>query len=154
MSNIVELDTKALRRERYLKYRAEHYDQIIARERLYRKTHKRPHRPKKARRHYLKYRDEICAKAKVTRKRDRVKRKKYEQQYRQKYRVKHNAGALARYNIPIKEGQVCEICKTEKATIRHHPDYTQPLLVQFLCAGCHKNLHISLKKVESQEMPI
>lgn len=34
----------------------------------------------------------------------------------------------------------CEICGCEKAEA-HHPDYTRPGLVQWLCRGHHNQLH-------------
>jgi len=43
----------------------------------------------------------------------------------------------ARYHIEILEGQLCEECNEQLATDRHHPDYSKPLEVQVLCAGCH-----------------
>ena len=44
---------------------------------------------------------------------------------------------MARY-IPLKER--CELCGN-KATCRHHPDYSKPLEVLHLCGSCHAKIH-------------
>ncbi len=36
---------------------------------------------------------------------------------------------------------ICEICGTDKGIEAHHPDYSQPLLVNWLCSDCHRELH-------------
>jgi hypothetical protein len=48
---------------------------------------------------------------------------------------------LARYNIKIPKGQLCEDCNSKQAKIRHHPDYSKPFKIVFLCAGCHLRRH-------------
>lgn len=45
---------------------------------------------------------------------------------------------LAQRLVPLKAG--CETCHSTKNLQRHHPDYTQPLLVRTLCASCHNKL--------------
>lgn len=35
----------------------------------------------------------------------------------------------------------CECCKTKEGITAHHPDYTKPLEVVWLCVDCHKELH-------------
>lgn len=35
----------------------------------------------------------------------------------------------------------CEECKQEKKIQAHHTDYSQPLVVQWLCVDCHCNKH-------------
>jgi hypothetical protein len=54
---------------------------------------------------------------------------------------KRQAADQARYYIPIPKEQVCEGCHLSLATQRHHPDYTKPLEVKFLCRSCHMNGH-------------
>lgn len=46
-------------------------------------------------------------------------------------------------HIKIKENQLCEICKERKAVLRHHPDYSKPLFIRFLCHSCHVRIHKS-----------
>ena len=36
---------------------------------------------------------------------------------------------------------VCKICGTDKGIEAHHPDYSQPLKVEWLCFKCHRELH-------------
>ena len=35
---------------------------------------------------------------------------------------------------------ICELCGT-KGTEKHHPDYSKPMEVQFLCKKCHVRIH-------------
>ena len=44
-------------------------------------------------------------------------------------------------HIKIPEGQLCELCHKELGVLKHHPDYSKPLTVQFLCRCCHQSLH-------------
>ncbi len=48
---------------------------------------------------------------------------------------------LALFSIVIPKGQICILCEKRPATIRHHPDYTKPLEVDFLCPSCHSKEH-------------
>ena len=42
----------------------------------------------------------------------------------------------------IEHKDICECCGIKKFTLtKHHPDYSQPLLVQWLCEECHNELH-------------
>jgi len=40
--------------------------------------------------------------------------------------------------------QPCAICGKEDSQM-HHPDYTKPLLIVWLCADCHRKLHRNAK---------
>lgn len=74
-------------------------------------------------------------------KRWRHKNKQRIHERRIKNRLKNLARIKARKKIQIPHGQFCVICKMELATERHHPDYTQPLNVQFVCRTCNHNLN-------------
>jgi len=58
---------------------------------------------------------------------------KYEKENPEKRKV-WNA---ARYKIPL---QPCSVCGSKKSQ-RHHPNYSEPLVVIFLCAAHHKEIH-------------
>lgn len=45
----------------------------------------------------------------------------------------HNAAARARLEPP----SLCEGCGLDKKLEKHHPDYSKPLLVVWLCKPCH-----------------
>ena len=53
---------------------------------------------------------------------------------------KIKARSLARKEIKIPKNKICEFCNN-LATDRHHPDYSRPLEVKFLCECCHIRLH-------------
>lgn len=40
----------------------------------------------------------------------------------------------------------CAVCAATKSIHAHHPDYSKPLLVTWLCAGCHKAVHQTKRK--------
>ena len=70
--------------------------------------------------------------------------KKYESNNPQKRKAK----ALAR-KIKIPEEQICEMCKKNLATEKHHEDYSKPLEVIFCCRNyCHAILDKERKKRE------
>ena len=35
----------------------------------------------------------------------------------------------------------CEVCMTAGSIVAHHPDYSSPLLVEWLCRSCHARVH-------------
>lgn len=43
-------------------------------------------------------------------------------------------------NIIIPKNQLCELCKKNKAQEKHHPDYSKPYKIKFLCIKCHKSI--------------
>lgn len=47
----------------------------------------------------------------------------------------------ARYHIKIPNNTLCNFCNIDLATERHHPDYSKPLEVLFVCKKCHSKLH-------------
>lgn len=38
--------------------------------------------------------------------------------------------------------QPCQVCGSEDKIEMHHPDYNQPLLVEWFCRPCHVQLHL------------
>lgn len=74
-----------------------------------------------------------------------------QERYRQdpEFKARHRARAIAvrmTANGNLKQ-QPCAFCQEEQSQ-RHHPDYTQPLLIVWLCAKCHKELHTRQKKIQ------
>ena len=63
-------------------------------------------------------------------------------QHDPKLRIKHLARWYTRRQIAngIIQRQPCAECGTSPAQA-HHEDYTQPLLIVWLCALCHRKLH-------------
>ena len=60
--------------------------------------------------------------------------------YQKRYPEKRKAQVLSQ-NIKIPKKQPCELCKKKLAVQKHHPDYSKPLEVQFLCVQCHNDVH-------------
>jgi len=52
---------------------------------------------------------------------------------------------VARY-IKIPKNSICEICGSPNNLEKHHPDYSDPYLIQILCKDCHTRLH-KLKEI-------
>jgi hypothetical protein len=107
-------------------------------------------RPNKLERYELnkKYRqknkEKIKEHKKKWRRKNREKTKEYQKKWRRKNREKVNAESKALR--AIREGRLikpekCENCGTITKLEAHHPDYSQPLKVQFLCINCHKAEH-------------
>jgi hypothetical protein len=59
-----------------------------------------------------------------------------------RWKKSHHEECLAQLHAQRKVAlaDVCERCG-EKATLRHHPDYSKPLDVVHLCAQCHCDIH-------------
>lgn len=56
------------------------------------------------------------------------------------FRKKILARDKATRKIKIPKNQLCETCNINLATERHHPDYSKPLEVKFLCRECHNKI--------------
>lgn len=59
-------------------------------------------------------------------------------------REKVNVSQKLRYAVnkeKIIKPKVCDHCHEEKRIVGHHPDYTKPLEVLWLCYSCHKIEH-------------
>lgn len=65
--------------------------------------------------------------------------KSYYDQYRKLNPEKTRARVLA--NQLIELGSECEICGSSDNLMRHHPDYSEPLVIVTVCSGCHMNVH-------------
>ena len=58
-----------------------------------------------------------------------------------KYPHRVQARLKASRHIKIPKDTLCSICRKNKATIRHHDDYTKPLDVLLVCNKCHYKIH-------------
>lgn len=64
--------------------------------------------------------------------------------YKKRYPMKYAAHVITRN--AIRDGKLiqasnCSVCNSTEKIEGHHDDYTQPLLVRWLCEKCHKEWH-------------
>ena len=69
--------------------------------------------------------------------------------YYGKNKNKHKAQAIANRAYPI--SQICSVFGCNEIGERHHPDYSKPLEIIWLCRKHHKELHRSFKKGGNHE---
>uniref|UniRef100_A0A6M3X4C4 Putative lambda recombination protein n=1 Tax=viral metagenome TaxID=1070528 RepID=A0A6M3X4C4_9ZZZZ len=78
-----------------------------------------------------------------------IHRKEYLRDYRVYYEktldflFKKNARNLARARL--ERPNKCGMCGAEKGTVIHHPDYSKPYMVMFVCVECHATIHRSME---------
>jgi hypothetical protein len=89
------------------------------------------------------YGQEYYQKNKERRKQNKnyIKFREYAKKDREKYPLHHKARQEAFRKIKIPTEQLCQKCNINGATERHHPDYSKPTEVIFLCIPCHKQIH-------------
>lgn len=103
------------------------------------------------------YRANFKAKQAYEKKRfQRPERKAAVVQYQKKRRASHPEKSKARYTAAnaIRSGQLerqpCEVCGKENAQA-HHPDYSKPLDVQWLCFIHHRMAHGQLAHTQDKQ---
>jgi hypothetical protein len=107
-------------------YREMHRDHILERDR------------KNGRKYYEEHKEIVCERViKYGREHPSVNREAVKQ-YQKRNPQKINAQRMAQTRIPLVSK--CELCGLQ-AEHRHHPDYTQPLVIMHVCQGCHRKLH-------------
>lgn len=80
---------------------------------------------------------------------NKEKRLEYQRQYRVKNKQKIHAQALIQYQVSrgyIIPPTLCQKCKQKLVQCSHHPDYSKPLKVYWICDECHMRIHANLKK--------
>ena len=69
------------------------------------------------------------------------KLRKLDGEYREKYLAEQKASHFMKKNRIKLENLKCSICQSEENIIKHHPNYSKPLEIVFLCKRCHSKLH-------------
>ena len=80
---------------------------------------------------------------------EKERRREYLRQWNHKNKHKKNAHlkvSRAVMNGVLDRPKECENCGAEGKIHAHHPDYTKPLEVLWLCDTCHKQEHIKLRE--------
>ena len=70
--------------------------------------------------------------------RNRTRILERQRQYVKDHPDEYHARVVARARIQT--AAYCELCG-KPATLKHHPDYSDPLHVEHLCAKCHRSRH-------------
>lgn len=94
-------------------------------------------------------RDSNRAKARLKYVKNKEKNDAYSKEYYEKNKHKTHARSLVRtalYRGDLVRKSICEVCKIKPAREGHHPDYTKPLEVMWLCNSCHKRIHVKKSK--------
>ncbi len=116
--------------EKTKKWQREH-PEFRERYKQYRKEHPLPAMTMKkyARKSYLKHRTEIIERC-----------RRWQHKYPERYHAQSilNRGIITGY---VQRPRECSSCGREKLIHGHHPDYTKPFEVIWLCPSCHKLLH-------------
>lgn len=77
-----------------------------------------------------------CKECQYAVQRNRYKREFFKVQAKERAREAFNRGEIQK---PL----FCEICGQIKKLDRHHPDYSKPLKIMWICRKCHKNIKIA-----------
>ena len=65
--------------------------------------------------------------------------------YQREYRTPEISRAHNEVYRKLTKPPKCELCGVKCKPEAHHPDYTEPLRVIWLCSPCHKQLHKRLR---------
>lgn len=66
-------------------------------------------------------------------------RNEYKKKWYSQNKTKFIAETIAEKNTYLQSS--CEICGGTSKLERHHPDYSEPLVVVTVCKPCHNNIH-------------
>ena len=117
------------KKEYMKKYNQEHYPQ----QKLWRKQH--PEKLLARRERFrIKHPDYEKIRRERTREAMRVRIRKWTRENKEK---KHAENVVKRKPFAEK----CEICDSTNNLVKHHPDYSEPLIFVTLCASCHRYGH-------------
>ena len=70
---------------------------------------------------------------------------------REDVRVAHVTFAGAMRAGMLRSPNVCSECGREGTVCGHHPDYSRPLYVVWLCSSCHGRAHKGMPRVKGPE---
>ena len=124
---------KRIRKEYYQEHKIEEYEQT----KLWKSKNK-----DRVRENWERWYQENKARIKKKRKNEDIKegRRKDARRYAKKHPEKIKAQQITQL-VKIPKGQLCEICNSKLATEKHHPDYSKPREIVFLCKDCHTKIH-------------
>ncbi len=92
--------------------------------------------------YYSENKGEISRKHKIYQMENKDKISKITSRWARKNPEKVKAQSLAR-RIHIPKGMNCQSCNNNLGKHKHHPNYSYPFNIIFLCFKCHKKIHRS-----------
>ena len=85
------------------------------------------------------------------RKKNYCKNGYYAIKYRTTHPIQINSRRIAN---KIKIKMPCYFCKSTYKIEKHHPDYSKPMEIVFLCKVCHSKIHAEAKKKKQLELSL
>lgn len=79
---------------------------------------------------------------------------RYTSRFRVRFPEKHRAQLEVRQAIEsgvLVRPAECSSCLSSCRPHAHHDDYSQPLIVRWLCGRCHRSHHVALRAAQRQE---
>lgn len=70
------------------------------------------------------------------------------EKHRERQRAREKLGGQVRSG-KIPRPVICSMCEKKKRISGHHPDYSKPLEVIWVCVSCHADIHKKLKENDS-----
>ncbi len=121
-------------KERSKAYYYAHRNKVIQRHRSYYCSHQEKIRD--ASREYYKLHRKQCL----------INDNTYDKANPEKKRCRNiTQGAIRRGKIIVGDCDNCKASSNETMIHAHHEDYTQPMMIIWLCASCHSRKHLALK---------
>ena len=76
-------------------------------------------------------------------------RKNYRKKYPEKYKANTAVGSALKNGSLVKKP--CQICGSTEKIEAHHPDYSKPLDIRWLCSACHHKWHKDMRMNEENK---
>ena len=124
-------------------------EKLIYQREYMREWRKKPAAKKYHREYMKKWRTENPDKIKECQKKSDKKRRARKNEWKKKWKQAHPFITKSRMILThaVEDGKIikpdeCSKCNSNGKIDGHHPDYSEPLKVMWLCQNCHRTLHL------------